>query len=124
VLPREKKRLAGILRGEIQHDLHIAIDMTLHPEKHQGGYGGGYGNDPEHVFARRPFSYKSDDLTVRQILDRLAKSNGNALWIAEFDPEDFASEPNSNAAGALKDKAKESKRQWRFVPLRDQLTAR
>ena len=104
-----------------QHYLRIAIDMTLHPKGYEGGgYGGGYGYDPGHVFAKQRFSYKSDDLTVRQILDGLAKANGNALWIAEFDREDFASQPKSNAADALKDK-EESKRQWRFIPLRDQL---
>jgi len=104
-----------------EHELRIAIDMTLHPEIE--GYAGGYGYDPEHVFAKPHFSYKSDDLTVREILDGLAKANGNALWLVEFDREDFASQPKSNIEDAVKDK-EESKRQWRFVPLREQLRAR
>ena len=100
-----------------EHDLSVAIDMTLNPKEYEGGgYAGGYGNDPDHVFAKQRFSYKSDDLTVRQILDGLAKANGNALWIAEFDREDFAPQAKS--------KPEESKRQWRFVPLRDSLTTR
>ncbi|HKU76499.1 MAG TPA: hypothetical protein VJR02_21485 [Pyrinomonadaceae bacterium] len=99
------------------HELHIAIYMTLHPEVE--GYAGGYGHDPEHVFARRNLSYESHDLTVRQILDGLAKANGNALWIAEFDRKDFASQPKSNTTETLKDTVEEPKREWRFVPFRD-----
>ena len=99
-----------------EHDLRLAIDMTLNPKEYEGGYAGGYGNDPDHVFAKRRFSYKSDDLTVRQILDGLAKANGNALWIAEFDREDFAPQ--------VKSKPEESKRQWRFIPLRDSVATR
>ena len=106
------------------HSLRLAIDMTLHPEEYEGGYAGGYGNAPDHVFTKKRFSYKSDDLTVRQILDGLVKANGNALWIAEFNREDFAPSVKTNAAGPLKDKSDESKRQWRFVPLRDNLPAR
>lgn len=104
------------------HELHIAIYMTLHPEVE--GYAGGYGEDPEHVFAKRSLSYESHDLTVRQILDGLAKANGNALWIVEFDRKDFASQPKSNTAETLKDTVEEPKREWRFVPLRASLTAR
>lgn len=107
-----------------QHDLRVAIDMALNPKEYEGGYAGGYGNDPEHVFAKRRFSYKSDDLTVRQILDGLVKANGNALWIAEFNREDFAPQAKSTVVGPVKDKDEESKRQWRFVPLRDNLAAR
>ena len=99
------------------HELRITIYMTLHPEVE--GYAGGYGEDPEHVFAKRTLSYESHNLTVRQILDGLAKANGNALWIAEFDRKDFASQPKSNTAETLKDTVEEPKRRWRFVPLRD-----
>ena len=94
-------------------ELRIAIYMTLHPEVE--GYAGGYGNDPEHVFAKRHLSYESHDLTVRQILDGLAKTNGNALWIAEFDRRDFTSQPSSNRT------VEESKQVWRFEPLRDHI---
>ncbi len=107
-----------------QHDLRLAIDMTLHPKEFEGGYAGGYGNDPEHVFAKQRFSYKSDDLTVRQILDGLVKANGNALWIAEFNREDFAPPVKTATAGPVTDKSEETKLQWRFVPLRDNLPAR
>lgn len=96
---------------EADHELRLSVDMTLHPEEYEGGYAGGFGYTPDHVFAKRNFSFKADDLTVRQILDGLVKANGNALWIAEFDRED-------------KDKSKEPKRQWRFVPLRGGLPTR
>lgn len=101
-----------------EHDLRIAIDMTLNPKEYDGGYAGGYGNDPEHIFAKRRFSYKSDDLTVRQILDGLAKANGNALWIAEFNREDFGPQAKSAV------KPDDSKQHWRFVPLRDNVATR
>ena len=69
------------------------------------------------IGANRIVAVQFGALSQRQILDGLAKANGNALWIAEFDPKNFASEPKSNAAGALKDKAAESTRRWQFVPL-------
>jgi len=106
------------------HELQLSVDMTLHPDEYDGGYAGGYGNDPSHVFAKRKFSFKGDDLTVRQILDGLAKANGNALWIAEFDREDFAPQTKPNAVGPVRSKSEESKRQWKFVPLRDNLAVR
>lgn len=90
-----------------QHYLMIAIEMTLHP-KDDGGYGGGYGYDPDHGFAKRHFTYESDHLTVRQILDGLIKANGNALWIAEFDRKDFVPPARPEP-------------QWRFVPLSEKL---
>ena len=90
-----------------QYYLKIAIEMTLHP-KDDGGYGGGYGYGPDHVFAKRQFSYKSANLTVRQILDGLINTNGNALWIAEFDREDFVPPAKPEP-------------EWRFEPLGEKL---
>ena len=103
---------------EADHELRLSVDMTLHPDEYEGGYVGGFGYGPGDVFAKRNFSFKGDDLTVRQILDGLAKANGNALWIAEFEREDFAPQTKSKA-GPVNDKSEASKRQWRFVPLRD-----
>jgi hypothetical protein len=101
---------------EANHELQLSVDMTLHPDEYEDGYVGGFGYGPD-VLAKQNFSFQGDDLTVRQILDGLAKANGNALWIAEFDREDFA--PKPKAAGPVKDKSDEVKPQWRFAPLRD-----
>jgi len=107
-----------------QHELKLSIDMTLHPDEYEDGYAGGYGYAPDHVFAKRKFSFKSDDTSVREILDGLIKANGNALWIAEFDPEQFKAGSKSNVPGKKKDKRQDKamlKYEWRFVPLNEKL---
>lgn len=106
---------------EADHELQLSVDMTLHPDAYEGGYVGGFGYGPD-VLAKQNFSFQGDDLTVRQILDGLAKANGNALWISEFNREDFA--PQAKTAGPVKEKSDESKQQWRFVPLRDNVATR
>jgi len=93
--------------------LGIAIEMTLHPEIE--GYAGGYGHAPDHVFTKRPFTFNSNDLTVRQILDELAKANGNALWIATLGREYL--NPKTSIKRA------EEKLQVRFVALSEVLPA-
>lgn len=95
------------------YHLGIAIKMTLHPEIE--GFAGGYGHDPDHVFTKRRFTFNSNDLTVRQILDELAKANGNALWIATLGREYL------NAKKSVK--RDEEKFQVRFVALSEVLPA-
>lgn len=95
------------------YNLRIAIYLTLHPEIE--GYAGGYGHDPDHVFTKRRFNFNSNDLTVRQILDELAKANGNALWIATLDRE------YRNAKKSVK--RDEEKLNVRFVALSEVLPA-
>jgi hypothetical protein len=102
-----------------EHQLRLSIDMTRHPDEYEGGYAGGYGHDPDHVFAKRNVTFRGDDLSVREILDGLVKANGNALWIAEFDPVDF------KAAAKTKAKTATDKRPiFKFVPLHEQTASR
>jgi hypothetical protein len=72
---------------DARRKLVIAIDWTLHPAAYAGGYVGGWGNDPTHVFAIRNISFSSSHLAVREILDGLVKTYGNSLWVARLKPE-------------------------------------
>jgi hypothetical protein len=76
-----------------QADLRTAIDMTLHPERYRGGWGGGYGgvsiHDPDGLFWIRNISFSMENTTIREILNQIARKNGNALWVVKLEPEEF-----------------------------------
>jgi hypothetical protein len=104
---------------DAEEHLHLSIDMTLHPDKYEEGYMGGYGYNPDDVFAKRKITFTGEDLTVREILDGLVKASGNALWIAHFDPDDFKPAKSSTTKSARTSDQEEdkSKYHWEFVPL-------
>ncbi|HEX8633126.1 MAG TPA: hypothetical protein VF703_03130 [Pyrinomonadaceae bacterium] len=101
-----------------KEQLRLSIDMTLNPDDYEGGYAGGYGYNPDDVFAKRNITFYSKDLTVREILDGLVKANGNALWVAQLD--DFKTAAKPLTAKPTKNSKQEeaiSKYRWDFVPL-------
>lgn len=108
---------------DAKEHLRLSIDMTLHPEEYEEGHVGGYGNDPDDVFAKHKINFTGEDLKVREILDGLVKASGNALWIAKFDADDFKpaakSSKSSTAKAARNGNQAETKPkyQWQFVPL-------
>lgn len=105
---------------DAKEQLRLLIDMTLHPEKYEGGYVGGYGGAPDDAFAKNDITFVGEDLTVREILDGLVKASGNALWVAELNPDDFKAAAKPSGAKVTKNSNQEgaqSKYQWRFVPL-------
>jgi hypothetical protein len=68
--------------------LRTAIHQTLHPQRHgegtNGGYGYGAGRDDG--FDIRNISFSGRNLTVRDVLNRIVKANGNSLWVVELVP--------------------------------------
>ncbi|HYP00826.1 MAG TPA: hypothetical protein VER76_11600 [Pyrinomonadaceae bacterium] len=103
-----------------KEQLRLSIDMTLHPDDYEGGYAGGYGYNPDNVFAKRNISFTGKDLTVREILDGLVKANGNALWVAQLDLDDFQTAAKPSTTKPTKNSKPEeanSKYRWDFVPL-------
>lgn len=105
---------------DAKEELLLSIDMTLHPDEYEDGYVGGYGGAPDDAFANHNFNFKSEDHTVREILDSLVKASGNSLWIAQPDSDDFKTAAKSSSvksAGNNKQERTKSKYQWKFVPL-------
>jgi hypothetical protein len=100
-----------------EDQLRWAIRFTLEPEKYKDGYGGGYGHGPGSVFEFPRFTLSGSDLTIREVLNRIALAQGNALWVATIKAEDLEGAepfwkrkaPDDEEAGEIYG--------WRFLPL-------
>jgi hypothetical protein len=83
-----------------QDQLRWAIRFALEPEKYRGGYGGGYGHGANDVFEITKFTVSASDVTIREVLDRIAMAQGNALWVATIKSADLnGDEPCWNRDG-------------------------
>jgi hypothetical protein len=105
---------------DAKEQLRLLIDMTLHPEDYEEGYVGGHGGAPDDAFAKNDITFTGEDLTVREILDGLIKASGNALWVAQLDPDDFKTAAKSTAVKPARNSNQDEARpkyRWRFVPL-------
>ena len=73
---------------DAEAELRSRIHTTLHPERYLGGSNGGYGYGVprEDGLDLTNVSFSGKDLTVRDILDRIVKSNGNTLWLVNLVP--------------------------------------
>lgn len=99
--------------------LRWAIRFTLEPEKYRNGYGGGYGHGAGDVFEFPKFTLSATDTTIRDVLNRIALAQGNALWVAEIKSEELqGAEPfwkkgadNEEGSGRSVTSA------WHFYPL-------
>lgn len=94
--------------------LRLEINMTLHPERHAGGYGGGYGHAPGGLFDVHNITFSARNLAVRDILNKIVVTNANALWVVRLNPSKmmanepfFAQDEGGQAAGFY----------WQFIPL-------
>jgi hypothetical protein len=101
---------------DAQYELRLAIDMQLHPKKYAGGYNGGHGSPRDEVLGIPNISFSGRNITIREVLDRIVKTNGNALWVARLN------------AASLNRRVPLSKtynddeaiiRIWKLVPLKD-----
>lgn len=100
-----------------EDQLRWAIRFTLEPEKYRDGYGGGYGRGPNSVFEIPKFTLSGSDLTIREVLNRIALAQGNALWVATIRGEDLdGAEPYWKRTAPGEEDASEI-HGWRFLPL-------
>jgi len=85
-IPEFKVEKENVYGAEFR--LRLGIDMTLHPERYQYGWNGGYGHgpDPDSKFELKNITFSGENLTVRDILNRIVAMNGNALWVVELAP--------------------------------------
>lgn len=93
-----------------EYQLELAIDRRLHPEKFSAGYNGGTGFPPKHVFSVVNISFSGENVRVRDILDAIARLNGNALWLARI-----RANPGRPLAEVYSDR-RALVTIWRFIP--------
>jgi hypothetical protein len=97
--------------------LRLAIDMTLHPEDYEEGYNGGYGYAPDDVFAVRNISFRASNVTVRDILDRIALANGHALWVARLSRAEQEADGRKSQKAVRSEPPPAKQYPWKFIPL-------
>lgn len=72
-----------------EDQLRWAIRFTLEPEKYLNGYNGGYGHGANDIFQIPKFTLSVSDVTIREILNRIALAQGNALWVTTIKNEEL-----------------------------------
>ncbi|HWN10999.1 MAG TPA: hypothetical protein VNO50_17305 [Pyrinomonadaceae bacterium] len=96
--------------------LQLAISQTLHPSQ---SYGGGYGgmglNNNLHVVK---ISFSGENLTVRQILNRLISIHDGALWIVQLNPAKTMKGDRFYTQTLAGTGVSGPEFYWEFVPLR------
>lgn len=70
--------------------LRTAINLSFYPELFENGFNGGYGYPHNHVFTIPNITFSGHDLSIREILNKIAENNGNALWVVRLKPGEFA----------------------------------
>ncbi|HET6892883.1 MAG TPA: hypothetical protein VFH31_17390 [Pyrinomonadaceae bacterium] len=98
-----------------ENQLRWAIRFTLEPEKYLNGYGGGYGHGANHIFEIPKFTLSGSDLTIRDVLNRIARAQGNALWVATIKSADLEGDEPWRRKGDDEDLPVTSA--WHFHPL-------
>jgi hypothetical protein len=99
--------------------LRWAIRFTLEPEKYMNGFNGGYGHPANHVFEIPKFTVSGSDLTIREVLNRIALAQGNALWVATIKRADLTGdEPYWKRRGVDNGDLPVTSA-WHFFPLAD-----
>jgi hypothetical protein len=82
----------SVKKGDLfaaEDQLRWAIRFTLEPEEYANGYGGGYGHGSNDVFEFPEITLEGSNLTIREVLNRIALAQGNALWVATIKGEDL-----------------------------------
>jgi hypothetical protein len=99
--------------------LRNSIDLELHPNRagygSNGGYGYGVPRDDD--FDKRNITFAGNDLTVREILTKIAAANGNALWVVQFSPSQKLAGTSFRAQISLYDGKTVPDFFWHFLPL-------
>jgi hypothetical protein len=108
-------RQASLFSAEFQ--LRNAIHNRLYPEDFKDGFNGGYGSPHPHVFEAPNVTFSGNDLTVLEILDGIAVSNGNALWMAVAPASEFMiDKPPAKSEDEREYRASFA---WSFTPLKE-----
>jgi hypothetical protein len=98
-----------------QNYLQLAINRTLHPNLNYGGGWGGVRGDSLDI---GKISFSGDNLTVRQILNRLIAIHGGALWVVQLKPSRIMTEEPFYAQILPGTDISTPEFFWQFVPVR------
>ncbi len=99
--------------------LRWIIRFTLEPKKYLNGYAGGYGHAADHIFQIQKFTLSESAVTVREILNRIALAQGNALWVATIKRDDLKGDEPCWSRKAVNCGDLPVTSAWRFIPLAD-----
>jgi len=111
-----------VKQGDIfaaEDQLRWAIRFTLEPEKYANGFAGGYGHGANHVFEIPKFTLSGSDLTIREVLNRIALAQENALWVATIRSADLTGEEPYWKRRGVDDGDLPVTSAWHFFPLAD-----
>ncbi len=97
--------------------LRWAIRFTLEPEKYLYGYNGGYGHADNHIFQIPKFTLSCSDVTIREVLNRIALAQGNALWVATIKSVDLEADAPGWRRKGVDGGDFPVTSAWRFTPL-------
>jgi hypothetical protein len=105
------------------HYLRLSIKLLLHPSP---GFGGGYGGvGLNNNFAVRNITFSGSNLTVRQILSKIAALQGNALWVVRLkSSEMMKKEPFYAQTVSFANEQVASDFAWQFIPLKEVIALR
>jgi hypothetical protein len=100
-----------------EDQLRWAIRFTLEPEKYRNGFAGGYGHGANDVFQIPKFTLSSADITIREVLNRIALAQGNALWVATINGADLEGDEPRWRRKSVDGAGFPITSAWRFFPL-------
>jgi len=102
--------------------LRTKINMLLYPERYREGFGGGYGSAPDDPFWAKNIDVSGENLTIREILTRIAQANGNALWVVTIDPDELkGNKPRWEGVPPNESGHSPINYRWKFIPLKPSL---
>jgi hypothetical protein len=102
---------------DAEGQLRWAIRFTLEPEKYRNGFNGGYGYGTPHVFEIPKFTLSGSDLTIREVLNRIARAQGNALWVTTIKIADLNGDEPFWKRKKMDEGHLPVTSAWRFLPL-------
>src|SRR5262249_49970508 len=73
-----------------RYELINQINVNCYPEFYEnGGYGGGFGGNPDSIWMKKNINLSLQNVTIRDILNKVITSSGNGLWFAEINEKDL-----------------------------------
>lgn len=100
-----------------EDQLRWAIRFTLEPEKYLNGYASGYGHGANQIFEIPKFTLSVTDVTIREVLNRIALAQGNALWAATIKSADLAGDEPCWRREGVDRGGSPATSGWHFLPL-------
>jgi hypothetical protein len=95
----------------------LGHQITLEPEKYLNCYNGGYGHGTPDVFEIPKFTLSGSDVTIREVLNRIALAQGNALWVVTIKSADLNGDKPWWRRKKVDSKRLPVTSAWRFIPL-------